>query len=131
MESTKPQLDAELVGGILARVAARPLLLAAQMRLGRTKTGPVSPVSVMSGKLAERRTDAWAAVDLNRITLHECRHRYASFLMASGYKRKELMEFMAHADLEWSSATSSSFPSPSAQPGRAAQPLPGWRGRLT
>jgi integrase len=63
----------------------------------------------MSGKLAERATGAWDAATakrktqklapLSRITLHECRHTYASFLMASGYTLKELMEFMGHADL--------------------------------
>ena len=37
---------------------------------------------------------------LNRITLHECRHTYASLLMAAGYTIKELMEFMGHADLQ-------------------------------
>ena len=36
----------------------------------------------------------------NRITLHECRHTYASLLMAAGYTIKELMEFMGHADLQ-------------------------------
>jgi integrase len=34
------------------------------------------------------------------ITLHECRHTYASFLMAAGYTLKEIMEFMGHADLQ-------------------------------
>ena len=54
----------------------------------------------MSGKLAERATDAWAQTGLERITLHECRHTYASLLMAAGYTIKELMEFMGHADLQ-------------------------------
>ena len=54
----------------------------------------------MSGKHAERADTAWKAVGLNRITLHECRHTYASLLMAAGYTIKELMEFMGHADLQ-------------------------------
>ena len=37
---------------------------------------------------------------LRPITLHECRHTYASLLMAAGYTLKELMEFMGHADLQ-------------------------------
>jgi integrase len=87
----------------------RPLLPAAHLRAGRPADDRVSPVSVMSGKLAERGTNAWDAATakrktqklppLRRITLHECRHTYASFLMASGYTLKELMEFMGHADL--------------------------------
>ena len=50
--------------------------------------------------LAIRATEAWTAAGLQRITLHECRHTYASLLMASGYTLKELMEFMGHADLQ-------------------------------
>jgi integrase len=30
----------------------------------------------------------------------ECRHTYASLLMAAGYTIKELMEYMGHADLQ-------------------------------
>ena len=54
----------------------------------------------MSGKIAARVASAWDAAGLNRITLHECRHTYASLLMAAGYTIKELMEFMGHADLQ-------------------------------
>ena len=46
---------------------------------------------------AERR---WADCALEAISLHECRHTYASLLMAAGYTIKELMEFMGHADLQ-------------------------------
>jgi hypothetical protein len=52
----------------------------------------------MSGKLAARATAAWADAGLERLTLHECRHTYASLLMAAGNTLKELMEFMGHAD---------------------------------
>ena len=31
--------------------------------------------------------------------VHECRHTYASFLMAAGYSLREIMDFMGHADL--------------------------------
>jgi integrase len=54
----------------------------------------------MSGKHAERADVAWRTAGLDRITLHECRHTYASLLMAAGYTIKELMEFMGHADLQ-------------------------------
>ena len=47
-----------------------------------------------------RATAAWEAAGLKRITLHECRHTYASLLMAAGYTVKELMEYMGHADLQ-------------------------------
>jgi integrase len=87
----------------------RAILRAAWMRQGRPSTGPVCTVSVMSGRLAKRATDAWAWTDkkqeirrdppLERITLHECRHTYASFLMAAGYTLKEIMDYMGHANL--------------------------------
>lgn len=54
----------------------------------------------MSGKLAERATAAWTEAGLLRITLHECRHTFASMLMPAGYTVKEIMVFMGHADLQ-------------------------------
>jgi integrase len=78
----------------------RPILLAAFMQQGRRDGGPVSAVSVMSGKLAGRARDRWEAVGLEPITLHECRHTYASFLMAAGYTLRELMEYMGHSSLQ-------------------------------
>ena len=50
--------------------------------------------------VAKRARRAWGASGLTPITLHECRHTYASLLMAAGYTIKELMEFMGHADLQ-------------------------------
>ena len=67
---------------------------------GRTLEGKVIDRSVMSGKIAAQAEKAWDRAGLNRITLHECRHTYASLLMAAGYTIKELMEFMGHADLQ-------------------------------
>ncbi len=32
--------------------------------------------------------------------LHECRHTFASMLMAAGYTIKEIMVLMGHADLQ-------------------------------
>jgi integrase len=78
----------------------RTVLADAWERQGRPRTGKVVDRSVMSGKIAARVTAAWDAAGLNRITLHECRHTYASLLMAAGYTIKELMEFMGHADLQ-------------------------------
>ena len=78
----------------------RGILTAAWLRQGRPLIGSVLETSVMSSKLATRATTAWSAVGLQRITLHECRHTYASLLMAAGYTLKELMEFMGHADLQ-------------------------------
>jgi integrase len=70
------------------------------MQQGRRDGGPVSAVSVISGKLAARTRDRWEAAGLEPITLHECRHTYASFLMAAGYTLRELMEYMGHSSLQ-------------------------------
>jgi integrase len=78
----------------------REILRRAALRNPSGSDDPVSAVSVMSGKLAERATSAWNDAGLQRITLHECRHTYASFLMAAGYTLKELMEYMGHSDLQ-------------------------------
>ncbi|HUO75038.1 MAG TPA: tyrosine-type recombinase/integrase [Solirubrobacteraceae bacterium] len=78
----------------------RPILLGGFMRQGRRENGAVSAVSVTSGKIAERARTRWAAAGLEAITLHECRHTYASFLMAAGYTLRELMEYMGHSSLQ-------------------------------
>jgi integrase len=93
----------------------RPILLNEYMRQGRPKDGPVVTVSVISNKFGDRsrkfwgwkraHDDSWVASGspsppLEPITLHECRHTYASFLMAAGYTLKELMEYMGHSSLQ-------------------------------
>jgi integrase len=78
----------------------RVILDAAWKRQGCPRSGRVLERSVMSGKLAACTRQAWEARSLQPITLHECRHTYASLLMAAGYTLKELMEFMGHADLQ-------------------------------
>jgi integrase len=83
----------------------RCILLQAWLRRGQPLTGGVLEASVMSSKLAIRATNAWIAAGLQRITLHECRHTYASLLMAAGYTLKELMEFMGTRICRWSTAT--------------------------
>jgi integrase len=77
----------------------RPILLGEFMRQGRP-AGAVSAASVTSGKIAERARRRWGAAGLEPITLHECRHTYASFLMAAGYTLRELMEYMGHSSLQ-------------------------------
>jgi len=77
---------------------------------------PVSPVSVMSGKLAARASSAWLAAGLKPIGLHECRHTYASLLVAAGYNLKEIMSYLGHADLTTTSRYVKLLP----QPGEAS-----------
>ena len=69
------------------------------MRVGRPATGPVVTRSVASGKWQARADKAWEAAGLARVTLHEARHTYASFLMAAGYNLKQIQEYLGHSDL--------------------------------
>ena len=61
-------------------------------------------VRVFTGQSAiqtatERARDRWAAADLPPITLHECRHTYASLMIAAGVNAKTLSVFMGHANI--------------------------------
>jgi hypothetical protein len=53
------------------------------MRLGRPAKGAIVVRSVDSGKWQARADREWEAARLARVTLHEARHTYASFLMAA------------------------------------------------
>src|SRR4051794_14229531 len=101
----------------------RTVLEAEWKRQGRPRAGKVIDVSVMSGKIARRVAARWDAAGLNHITLHECRHTYASLLMAAGYTIKELMEYMGYADLQMVNRYVNSSPSP-AKPTRRTASMP-------
>jgi integrase len=51
------------------------------------------------GGLTKRADRAWAAAGLERITLHECRHTFASLMIAAGVNAKALQSFMGHANI--------------------------------
>jgi integrase len=69
------------------------------MRQGKPTSGPIVTRSVFSGKWQARADAVWKQAQLSRITLHEARHTYASFLMAAGYNLKQIQEYLGHADL--------------------------------
>lgn len=50
-------------------------------------------------ELSKRADDAWEAHNLKRITLHECRHTYASLMIAAGCNAKALSTYMGHANI--------------------------------
>jgi integrase len=52
--------------------------------------------SVASQKRADK---AWKAAGLGRLTLHECRHGYASFMIDAGVNPKALQVFMGHSSI--------------------------------
>jgi integrase len=59
---------------------------------GATETRPFNGI-----KLSERADTAWESAKLDRITLHECRHTFASLMIAAGVNAKALATFMGHA----------------------------------
>jgi len=50
-------------------------------------------------KLTKRADRAWSNAGLERITLHECRHTFASLMIAAGVNAKALQTFMGHANI--------------------------------
>ncbi|MCB0865498.1 MAG: site-specific integrase [Solirubrobacterales bacterium] len=58
---------------------------------GGARPGPFDP-----GKLTKRADDAWEAAKLERLTLHEARHTFASLMIAAGVNAKALSTFMGH-----------------------------------
>ncbi len=61
---------------------------------GRTPTVPFTPKTIQT-----RADAAWAAAGLDRITLHECRHTFASLMIAAGVNAKALSTYMGHANI--------------------------------
>src|SRR5512133_2391798 len=59
---------------------------------GKTVTAPFVPWTV--GRHAE---DAWTAAKLERVTLHQCRHGFDSFLDAAGISEARADRYMVHA----------------------------------
>jgi integrase len=60
-------------------------------------TRPASPFAVRW--LIDRANKAWTKAKLQRITLHECRHTFASLMIAAGVNAKALQTYMGHANI--------------------------------
>jgi integrase len=61
---------------------------------GRSDVSPFAP-----GAVTKRADQAWKQAKLPRITLHECRHTYASLMIAAGANAKVLSTYMGHANI--------------------------------
>ena len=48
---------------------------------------------------SERARRCWAAAGVERICLHDCRHTFASLMIAAGVNAKALSTFMGHANI--------------------------------
>ena len=54
---------------------------------------------VASGAATRRAREAWAPKGLEPIGLHDCRHTYASFMIAAGVNAKALSTYMGHSSI--------------------------------
>jgi integrase len=63
------------------------------LAFGRSATRPFEPVSVQA-----RADKAWAEHGLERVTLHQARHAYSSFLADAGIPRERRDRYTGHAD---------------------------------
>lgn len=61
---------------------------------GRSAADPVDPSTV----LAHARR-AWKAARVDAIGLHECRHTFASLMIAAGVNAKALSAYLGHASV--------------------------------
>ena len=61
---------------------------------GRTAEKPFDPSTVV-----DRARRAWRAAGLEPIGLHDCRHTFASLMIAAGVNAKALSTFMGHASI--------------------------------
>jgi integrase len=60
----------------------------------------VSAASPFTGTpMMERADRAWKAAGLERVTPHECRHTFASLMIAAGVNAKALSTYMGHANI--------------------------------
>jgi len=64
------------------------------LMFGASATVPFSP-----SPLSHRADHAWSTAGLERITLHECRHTFASLMIAAGVNAKALSTYMGHANI--------------------------------
>ena len=69
------------------------------MRVGPSRDWADRQALGAFGQVAGARGHRLGAAGLARVTLHEARHTYASFLMAAGYNLKQIQEYLGHADL--------------------------------
>jgi integrase len=63
------------------------------LAFGRTSELP------FTSSLRTRAVRAWKAADLNPIGMHECRHTFASLMIAAGVNIKALSTYMGHASI--------------------------------
>lgn len=86
----------------IAAVLREPLL-AHRLRQGRGGKGLVfgrsETLPLQSTSVVGRARRAWEKAKLDPIGLHECRHTFASLMIAAGVNAKALSTYMGHASI--------------------------------
>lgn len=84
--------------------ALREQLLAHLMVSGRRGDdllfGRTASLPFDARRLTVRADEAWEVAELNRITLHECRHTFASLMIAAEVNAKALCDYMGHSSIK-------------------------------
>lgn len=85
-----------IAGVLRAHLAAHLLTLGRRDGLvfGVSEVSPFNP-----HRLSDRAATAWKRAKLEGITLHECRHTFASLMIAAGVNAKALSTYMGHANI--------------------------------
>jgi integrase len=82
--------------------ALRDFLISHKLRSGRSEGlvfGQDGITPFHPHRLTERADDDWTDAGLERITLHACRHTFASYMIAAGVNAKALSTYMGHANI--------------------------------
>jgi integrase len=84
--------------------ALRELLAAEMLATGRRDSelifGATSSSPFSRQQLQRRGDTAWKAAKLTRLTPHDCRHSYASLMIAAGVNAKSLSTYMGHSSIQ-------------------------------
>jgi integrase len=75
-----------------------PLKLAADADL-ETLVFAINGEPFAASSITERARRTWSQAGLQEISLHECRHTFASLMIAAGVNAKALSTFMGHANI--------------------------------
>jgi integrase len=62
--------------------------------------GRTAKEAFVASTIRNRAHEAWKAAGLKPITLHECRHTFASLLIDSGANPKAIQQFMGHSNIQ-------------------------------
>jgi integrase len=80
------------------------LLVAEMLRTGRRGSalvfGKTETAPFLASELQRRADTAWRKAKVARITPHECRHTFASLMIAAGVNAKALSTYCGHASIQ-------------------------------